>query len=145
MSTPWQTTGEGGRRKQVKFRVDGDLLDAFDDWVDESNHSSRSDALRAGMRRLLGAVDETDAPRHPPIDEPERTAYLTLLSICNADGLVRHELAVTELSSKLCRTKPMAESQLTKLRRRGYLAARSNWQGTERAWKLRGYRTEGSQ
>jgi Arc/MetJ-type ribon-helix-helix transcriptional regulator len=132
---------ESRRRTQVKFRCDEMLVDDFDDYVERSDHDSRAEALRSGMRQLLGATTGEHVPLKPPTDEPYRTAYLLLADIANADGVIRHDLAVSELSSKLGIRKKNVESLiLEKLRvgNRGYLILVSNVYGG-RSWKLNGW------
>lgn len=132
---------ESGRRTQVKFRCDETLVDDFDAYVEHSEHDSRAEALRSGMRQLLGATTGEHVPLTPPTEEPYRTAYLLLVDIANADGVIRHDLAVSELSSKLgLRKKNVERMILDDLRvgNRGYLILVSNLYGG-RSWKLNGW------
>ena len=132
--------GEAGRRKQVKFRADGELIERFDALVEQSEeYSSRAEALRASMHRMLGAADKHAAPRQPPTEGHLRTAYLTLVSVANWDGVIPHEIAVSELATTLGKGQQVIKQRhLHDLRQRGYLAQRANTYG-ERAWKLRGW------
>ena len=129
---------ESSRRTQVKFRADETLLEQFDEYADE-NHESRSEALRYAMRRCLGAADDERAPLYPPAEDPLRTAYLSLVEIANADGNIRHDYAVRELSSALGKPETVINhAVLGKLRHRGYLRQVANVYG-ERHWSLRGW------
>jgi len=133
-------TDESKRKQQVKFRAESELVDQFDAMVEESDeHEHRASALRSAMRRMIGASDETHAPRQPPHEEELRTAYLSLVSLCNYAGIVPHEIATTELSTQLAKSQKVVERRiLGKLRRRGYLRQLTNVQGSERAWQIRG-------
>jgi Arc/MetJ-type ribon-helix-helix transcriptional regulator len=132
--------GESDRRKQVKFRAGAELVERFDALVETSEeYSNRSDALRAAMRRMLGNGDEHAAPLAPPTDDELREAYLTLVGLSNYAGVVPHDIATSELSTRLAKSQEVVERRvLGKLRSRGYLQQLTNVQGTERAWKLRG-------
>lgn len=131
---------ESGRRMQVRYRVDADLLESYDAWVDESDHESRSAALRQAMRRDINGGTTRKTPRVPPTDnETLHVAYLKLCDIANADGVIRHDLAEEELSTTLGKRKQAVRHQvLGKLRNRGYLARAANVYG-DRSWKLRGW------
>lgn len=132
--------GENDRRKQVKFRAGAELVERFDALVETSEeYSNRSDALRSAMRRMLGNGDEHAAPLAPPTDDELREAYLTLVGLSNYAGVVPHDIATAELSTRLAKSQEIVERRvLGKLRSRGYLQQLTSVQGTERAWKLRG-------
>lgn len=132
--------GETSRRKQVKFRADGELVERFDAMVENSEeYEHRSDALKAAMRRMLGAADTTDAPRIPPKDEELRSAYLCLVELANQSGHIPDELVRNELSTRLGKSAKLVErSILTELRRRGYLQLKVGWSSEYRGWKVRG-------
>ena len=133
--------GESDRRMQVKFRSDAGLVERFDALVEQSDqYDNRSEALRAGMERMIGSADETGAPQKPPTDNDHlREAYLTLVALANPDGVIPHELAVAELSTKLGKSRKVIERNiLRKLRKRGYLGQKVNSIATDRSWKLRG-------
>lgn len=133
--------GEGDRRQQVKFRAPESLIEEFDAFVDAAEeYDHRAHALRAAMRRMLGEADEADAPRQPPVEEELRTSYLALVALANYAGIVPHEVATVELSTRLGKNQKVIEKTvLTELRKRGYLRQLTNIQGTDRAWKVRGY------
>ena len=133
--------GESDRRKQVKFRAPRSLVEQFDEWVEQHDeHDNRTDALKSAMRRMIDQED-TQAPRQPPADEELRTAYLSLVSLCNHDGTIPHEIAVNELATKLSKPQKVVERRvLQKLRQRGYLRHLTTVQGTYRSWTVRGYR-----
>lgn len=132
--------GEGDRRKQVKFRADAELVERFDALVESSEeYSYRSDALKAAMRQMLGRGDEHSAPLAPPQDEQLREAYLTLVGLCNYAGVVPHEIATNELSTRLAKSQGVVERYiLHRLRERGYLRQLTNARTDDRAWQLRG-------
>jgi len=133
--------GESDRRKQVKFRADAELIERFDALVETSGEfESRANALRAAMRRMLGSGDEHAAPLAPPTDDELREAYLVLVGLSNYAGVVPHDIATSELSTRLAKSQEVVERRvLGKLRNRGYLQQLTNVQGTGRAWKLRGF------
>ena len=132
--------GEGDRPQQVKFRARAELIERFDALVETSEeYSNRSDALRAAMRRMLGSGDEHAAPLAPPTDDELREGYLTLVGLSNYAGLVPHDIATNELSTRLGKNQKVVERRvLGELRKRGYLQQLTNRQSTNRAWKLRG-------
>lgn len=126
---------ESGRKKQIKFRAEESLIEAFE----ESIEDSRAGALRSLMRQEVSGASNTDTPRTPPKDEPLATAYLTLCDICNADGVIRDDIAETELCTTLGkRVEIINHSVLANLRDRGYLARMTNVYG-DASWKLRGW------
>ncbi|MXR52303.1 hypothetical protein GRX03_11905 [Halovenus sp. WSH3] len=132
---------EDGGQKQVKVRADEELVERFDAHVEQSEqYSSRAEALRAAMKRSLSQADGTDAPRVAPTDDDMlREGYMTLVAIANSDGLIPHDLAVAELSTTLGKSEKVVErAVLGKLRRRGYLRQQTNFDTSNRSWKLRG-------
>ncbi|MFC7131662.1 MULTISPECIES: ribbon-helix-helix domain-containing protein [Salinibaculum] len=130
---------ESSRKEQVRFRAEATLLDAFDEWVDESEYGSRSEALRAAMRQTAGAGHPDQTPLVPPADEPLRTAYIKLCDVANADGVIRHDIAEQELSTILGKRKRTVNHMiLGKLRDRGYLNHVANVYG-DRSWGLTGW------
>ena len=132
---------ESGRKTQVRFRVDEELLDQYDRWVTDSELSSRSEALRTSMRKTIAGGSLAEYPQEPPRDdEVLRTAYVKLYELCNADGVIRHDLAVSELASVLGKRKKVVEHMvLEKLSNRGYIGQTVSFAQNERSWKLRGW------
>lgn len=131
--------GESDRRQQVKFRCDERLVEEFDEMVaDSDEYDNRSDALRAGMVRMVdGGNFET--PREPPAEEPLRSAYLALIPLTSPKGIVPHHVAVSELQSATGKSKTIIERRvLGKLANRGYIKHLTNWQGSARSWKVWG-------
>jgi hypothetical protein len=133
-------SGETSRRKQVKFRADEGLVEEFDAFIENSDeYEHRSTGLKAAMRRMLGDADESDAPREPPADEELRTAYMALVGLANYAGIIPHKIATNELSTRLGKSQELVErTVLAELRSRGYLAHKTTWNSSYRAWKLRG-------
>ena len=130
---------ESGRSTQVRVRVDEELLETYDDAVEESDFGSRSEALRSGMREFIGADYGGSTPLEPPKEEPLRTAYIKLCELANADGVIRHDIAENELSTMLGkRARTVNHSVLGKLRSRGYLHHVANVYG-DRSWGLTGF------
>lgn len=132
---------EPNRNGQVKIRVAEPLIEQFDHWVQDSEYANRSEAIRKLMARAINGRDSA-APLDPPREEPLGKAYLLLVDIANHDGVIPHEIAVTELSTKLGKRKKIVErSVIQKLRERGYLRQSANLYG-ERSWSLRGWDDE---
>lgn len=131
---------ETSRRKQVKFRADEELVERFDAMIENSDeYQHRSEALKASMRRMLGAADETAGPMEPPAEEELRSAYMSLVALANHAGYIPHKVAINELSTSLGKSAELVErSILNELRSRGYLAHKTTWNGSYRAWKMRG-------
>jgi len=132
---------EQGRRKQVRFRAGQALVETFDDWVEDSEHSSRSEALRHAMRRLMGGADTGRAPLVPPTDDRLRTAYLRLVDVANADGIVTHDLALNVLATTLGEQQQVVTRPIGDLSEMGYLRQKTNAYGGH-AWKLTGWERE---
>lgn len=121
---------EGQRKKQVKIRVDADLVDEFDEWC-SGKDMSRSEALRTHMRVCVADTAEWDTPLEPPTDDDRlERAYRRLCAIANDDGVLREKTATSILASVLGiskgETKPMVLKPLLK---RGYLTSQSNVYG----------------
>jgi Arc/MetJ-type ribon-helix-helix transcriptional regulator len=134
-------TGDVGSQKQVKVRADEELVERFDAHVEQSaEYSSRAEAMRAAMKRVLGSADETAAPRMPPTDdETLREGYMTLVGLANAEGVIPHDVATAELSATFGRsTAAVEQTIIKKLRNRGYIQQKTNFTSTRRSWKLRG-------
>jgi len=140
MSNQLPHSDDGGQ-KQMKVRADEELVERFDAHVEQSSeYSSRAEAIRAAMKRVLGSAEETAAPRMPPTDDDTlREGYMTLVAIANPDGVIPHELATAELSAALGKSQKVVErAVLAKLRSRGYLQQKTNFGTSYRSWKLRG-------
>jgi Arc/MetJ-type ribon-helix-helix transcriptional regulator len=137
-------TGDVGSRKQVKVRADTELVERFDAFVEQSEeYSSRAGALRAAMSRMLGNADKSAAPLVPPEEDDLRESYLALVGMANADGIVPHELATAELSTQLGKSTAVVEhAVIGKLWDRGYLRQITNFNTSNRSWKLVGVEDE---
>lgn len=121
---------EGQRKKQVKVRVDADLVEEFDEWCEEKD-LSRSEALRTHMRACVADTVAWETPRQPPTDDDRlERAYRRLCAIANDDGVLREQTATSILASVLGisknETKPMVLKPLLK---RNYLTSQSNVYG----------------
>jgi hypothetical protein len=136
-STTELTMGRGNtlagaeKTKRPSFTCSERLLDAFDEWVEQSDHGSRSEALKSLMKDAVAGGVSHDTPREPPAEEPLRTGYQKLVNAANADGWIRHDQAVIILSSNgIGVTKKTASGQVIKpLCRRGYLRRSCNIEG----------------
>lgn len=119
--------------------VPAELVETFDEWVEQSRYESRSEALRDLMRQAVGNRPEFETPLEPPRDDALNHAYKRLVDAANNHGTIRHETAL-----RVCTNGPRNLSKpeveglvLNNLRRRGYLQRLANLYG-DAAWKLRG-------
>ncbi|MCU4716855.1 CopG family ribbon-helix-helix protein [Halapricum hydrolyticum] len=122
-----QIHDESQRKKQVKVRVDADLVDEFDQWCDDRD-TNRSEAIRQHMRAAVSGGQEYETPRQPPNDDDRlATAYHRLCAVANQDGVIREDTATSILATVLGiskkETRPMV---LRPLHKRGYLTRQSN-------------------
>jgi len=130
---------EHDRKTQVKFRVSESIVEQFDKMIEGDEYESRSDALRVLMKREIGTSEEQAAPRDPPVEPDMRDAYLRLISLASADGVVSHEIATQELAVTQQIPERLVERRLlSHLRERGYLAQLTNESASDRAWIVRG-------
>jgi RecA-family ATPase len=131
---------DSGGQKQVKVRADTELVERFDAMVEQSEqHDSRAGALRTAMSRMLGSADESAAPLVPPEEDDLQEAYLSLVGMANADGIIPHELATAELSTTLGKSTAVVEhAVIGKLWDRGYIRQITNFNTSNRSWKLVG-------
>jgi hypothetical protein len=135
------------KMKSPSVRIHEKDLEAFDEWVSESDRfSNRSHAIRQIMKDAIDGNGTTpdSAPLVPPSEEILRDAYVRL---CQHAGLVgsrngvigdatakrvvsggSHNLGKGEVFGNVLR--PLAE--------RGYLRQKSNVYG-HTAWKIVGY------
>mgnify|MGYP000250604732 CR=1 FL=1 len=125
-----QIHDERQRKKQVKVRVDADLVEEFDEWCDDRD-TNRSEAIRQHMRAAVSGGQDYETPRQPPGDDDRlATAYKRLCAVANGDGVVRENTATSVLATVLgiskAEIKPMA---IKPLRKRGYLRTQSNIYG----------------
>lgn len=123
----------------VSFQANEDLVENFDEWVDASEYSSRSEALRKLMAQASDSDPDTGTPLVPPREERLATAYKRLCDYANQNGIVRDEAAKSGLASVLNLGKTEIQyAVLRKLCRRGYLRRRNNIYG-DSAWKIVGW------
>lgn len=135
-----QLHDESQRRKQVKFRANESLVDDFDDWVENSEYSSRNEALETLVGNVVESGEDLGTPLVPPSEPRLSRAYKRLCMAANQSGVVRaktarracsggsHNLAKDEVEPLLLR--PLQE--------RGYLRRLGNIHG-DCAWKLVGW------
>ena len=111
-----QTDDESRRRKQVKFRADESLVEAFDETISVS----RSEALRQMMEERIERSGDLDVPE----DDDLATAYRWLVTYTNRRGksTVRLGVAENRLSQKLGYAQSGVRSEiLYPLEDRGYI------------------------
>jgi len=123
--------------KRPSVRIHEDLLSTFDEWVEESEHDSRSKAIRALMREAVDDSPAAATPLQPPAEERLAAPYRKLVKATLRDGLVPHQMAL-----RVCAGGPenLSKSEvpdlvLRPLQRRGYLSRECNIYG-EAAWRL---------
>lgn len=105
------------------------LFEQFDEWVQESDHSDRSKALRALMQDAMGGAPQSEVmPLQPPREEGLAGAYRRLCRSGYPDGMVRDSVAkrvaVRNHPDNLSAEDAMPVV-LSELRHRGYLRRRS--------------------
>jgi len=102
--------------KPMTVRVPADLLDEFDQEVD-----NRSERIRQLMRSVVER-DPGDDSLAPPHDDRLAAAYRHLCSMANSDGLVSGRRASRELAARMPGvSKDTARDPLRKLEDRGYI------------------------
>jgi Arc/MetJ-type ribon-helix-helix transcriptional regulator len=123
--------------KRPSVRIHEDLLESFDEWVEDSEHDSRSKAIRALMREAVDDSPEAATPLQPPAEERLAAPYRKLCRAASRDGLVPHQTAL-----RVCAGGPenlskgeVTDLVLRPLQRRGYLTREGNIYG-ESAWRL---------
>jgi hypothetical protein len=123
----------------VSFQADETLVENFDDWVEQSQYGSRSEALRTLMAQASDSTPDSGTPLVPPTEERLATAYKRLCDYANQNGVVRHEAAKSGLASVLNLNKgEIYHAVLKKLHRRNYLRSKGNIYG-DRAWIIVGW------
>ena len=134
------TLAGASEMQQPSFRIEADLLDDFDDWVDDSGHSSRSKAIRELIRETVKQRSVHETPLIPPMEERLAVAYRRLCMTANRDGVIKEDRA-----KRVCAGGPeqlskndVADLVLRPLQERGYLRRRTNLRG-DTAWKLNGW------
>lgn len=131
---------ESQRRKQVKFRADESMVDAFDEWVEESEYSSRNEALETLVGNVVESGEQLGTPLVPPSEARLSRAYKRLCMAANRAGVVRAKTA-----RRACAGGPnnLGKDEvdpllLRPLHERGYISRLANVQG-DTAWKLVGW------
>jgi len=127
------------KMRSPSVRVRADLLDDFDEAVEESGRwDSRSDAIRDFMQTVVDnpEIEETDG-RVPPDDDDLATAYDVLCSL-TLDGYVTEDRVLTVLSQKQGMQKDLVRQTLViPLVKRGYAKRMSNVTGDTAVKALR--------
>lgn len=131
---------ESNRRKQVKFRADEPLVEAFDEWVEDSEYASRNEALETLVGNVVEDGEELGTPLIPPRKSRLSRAYKRLCMAANQNGVIRAKTA-----RRACAGGPQNLSKdevepllLRPLQDRGYLRRLANVHG-DYAWKLVGW------
>lgn len=127
------------KMRSPSVRVRADLLDDFDESVEESGRwDSRSDAIRDFMQTVVdnSEIEETDG-RVPPDDDDLASAYDVLCSL-TLDGYVTEDRVLTVLSQKQGMQKDLVRQTLViPLVKRGYAKRLSNVTGDTAVKALR--------
>jgi Arc/MetJ-type ribon-helix-helix transcriptional regulator len=120
------------RMTRASVRVDEDLLDDFDDAVDESTlWESRSEAIRDLIKTVVDNpdVEESDG-RVPPADDDLADAYEMLRSVSVDDRWIPEERALGLLAQHQSTSKDMArQTIIVPLVDLGYLARSNDMRG----------------
>lgn len=131
-----------GEMKRTSIRAHEGLLDAFDEFVAESSHDSRTDALRSMMRQAVDSEPESQTPLDPPEDDRLALGYQKLCRCASENGMVRPKSAESLLASALNVSKSEVKpTVLRPLANRGYLICHSNLYGHV-AWEIVGWNDE---
>jgi hypothetical protein len=77
----------------VSFQADEELVENFDEWVEQSQYGNRSEALRTLMAQASDSDPDTGTPLVPPSEDRLATAYKRLCDYANQNGVVRHDAA----------------------------------------------------
>lgn len=135
------------KMKSPSVRIHEDDLEAFDEWVSESDRfQNRSHAIRHLMKDAAqgNSVDPDATPLVPPTEEILRDAYVRLCQHCSlvgkTDGVVSDKTAkrvVSGGSHNLSKDEVFG-NVLRPLAKRGYIRQKSNVYG-HTAWKIVGY------
>lgn len=130
--------------KTPSIRIHADLLDEFDEWVEQSDHSDRSKAVRALMRDAMGGTPADDLmPLDPPYDELLADAYRRLCRAAYPDGFVRKDTArrVCSGGAENLSKQEVPGMVLHPLRKRGYLRLQGDSFviGKHTKWKIVGW------
>jgi hypothetical protein len=135
-----QIHDESQRRKQVKFRANESMVDAFDEWVEESEYGSRNEALETLVGNIVEDGDELGTPLIPPSESRLSRAYKRLCMAANQNGIVRSRTA-----RRACAGGPnnlgkdeVEPLLLRPLHKRGYISRLANVQG-DTAWQITGW------
>lgn len=130
---------ESQRRKQVKFRADEDLVEDFDEWVEQSEYASRNEALEDLVSNVVDDGEEFGTPLVPPSETHLSRAYERLCMAANEGGVIRGKSARRACSGGPRNIgKDEVETLLLRpLQNRGYLKRLANIHGDE-AWRLVG-------
>ncbi|MFB6122148.1 MAG: hypothetical protein ABEJ78_01640 [Haloferacaceae archaeon] len=115
------------KMKRPSIRLHEDLLDEFDDYVEQSDWGSRNAAIVELMKRELDTADEDDADDGLiPDDERLRDAYLALLDVADEriDGAglrVTRQEAVNNLYDNRTPKDAVMSSLIHPLKKRGFV------------------------
>lgn len=126
-------------RQTVTFKADAELVEQFDDWIESSEYSSRSEAMRELIAQAADGPADYHTPRQPPAEDRLATAYRRLCGAATGNGVVRDDSAKTVVSSALSiPKKEVVPTVLKKLCRRGYLRRNGNVYG-DVSWHVIGW------
>jgi len=133
-----QLVGEE-KMKSPSVRVREDLLDDFDDVVEESDRwNSRSEAIRDFMASVVDDPDvDDDDGRMPPVDDNLAEAYEVLCSL-TMNGFVTEDRVLSVLAQQQGMKKAVARQTLViPLVKSGYAERMSNVTGDTAVKALR--------
>lgn len=120
--------------------VPEELIAEFDDWWEQSDYDSRSQAIRGVMREAVDGPVETTTPLVPPDEDRLEWGYRKLCAAANGSGVIK-----TKRAKRVCSNGPenltkeeVPDLVLHPLRRRGYVRRLSNLYGAE-SWAIVGW------
>jgi Arc/MetJ-type ribon-helix-helix transcriptional regulator len=134
------------KMKTPSFRAHADLLDEFDEWVEASDYSGRSEAIREFMQDAIGGAPQSElTPLEPPAEETLADAYRRLCRASYPNGKVKasvaERVAIRNHPHNLGAEDAMP-LVLRPLQNRGYLQRRSGHAGQCRplvVWEIVGW------
>lgn len=120
-----------GSGATLSAKVDGSLIEAFDQWCESGDISSRSEGVRVLLRDAVDGHAPQGLPRQPPVDDQLDYAYRQLVDAANGDGIVpvRGAKRVCSGGPRNMSKQEVFDMALKPLMRRGYLRRRSDLYG----------------